>query len=153
MDATPKAHGARHHATWAAAIIDALGAQSVVVAGTDAVFIAETLKRSFDTGAHLASHIRAYPSDQTLGHLDQRRVRLPRRQQEIQTRHVLLRLRLAALRPRLKGLLRPQDHPGQSALGQAVIALAHRRILTLHAMTRDATPYDPQPAPKLATAA
>lgn len=118
-----------------------------------AVFLAETLGRAFNTGAHLASHIRAHPSDQTLRLIHTRGVHLPRRQQEIQTRHVLLRLRLAALRPRLKGLLRPQDHPGQSALGQAVIALAHRRILTLHAMTRDATPYDPQPAPKLATAA
>ena len=36
MDANLKAHGARRHATWANTIIDALGAQSVVVAGTDA---------------------------------------------------------------------------------------------------------------------
>ena len=36
VDAKLKAHGARRHATWAGAIIDALTAQSVVVAGTDA---------------------------------------------------------------------------------------------------------------------
>lgn len=36
VDANLKAHGARRHATWANTIIDALGAQSVVVAGTDA---------------------------------------------------------------------------------------------------------------------
>ena len=36
---------------------------------------------------------------------------------------------------------------------QAVLALAHRRILTLHAMIRDGTLYDPQPATKLPAAA
>ena len=35
---------------------------------------------------------------------------------------------------------------------QAVLALAHRRILTLHAMIRNDTLYDPQPATKLPTA-
>ena len=36
---------------------------------------------------------------------------------------------------------------------QAVIALAHRRILTLHAMIRNGTLYDPQPAHQLPAAA
>ena len=36
---------------------------------------------------------------------------------------------------------------------QAVIALAHRRVLTLHAMIRHRTLYDPQPAARLPTAA
>ena len=36
---------------------------------------------------------------------------------------------------------------------QAVLALPHRRILTLHAMIRDGALYDPQPATKLPTAA
>ena len=36
---------------------------------------------------------------------------------------------------------------------QAVLALAHRRILTLHAMIRDGALYDPQPATKLPAAA
>ena len=35
---------------------------------------------------------------------------------------------------------------------QAVLTLAHRRILTLHAMIRDGALYDPQPATKLAAA-
>ena len=36
---------------------------------------------------------------------------------------------------------------------QAVLALAHRRILTLNAMIPDAALYDPQPAAQLPTAA
>lgn len=36
---------------------------------------------------------------------------------------------------------------------QALLALAHRRVLTLHATLTDSTLYNPQPAPKLATAA
>ncbi len=36
---------------------------------------------------------------------------------------------------------------------QAVLTLAHRRILTLHAMIRNHTLYTPQPATKLPTAA
>ena len=36
---------------------------------------------------------------------------------------------------------------------QVVLALAHRRILTLHAMIRNGALYDPQPATKLPTAA
>ena len=44
-------------------------------------------------------------------------------------------------------------NPRQSALGQAVLTLAHRRILTLHAMIRAGALYDPQPATKLPAAA
>ena len=36
---------------------------------------------------------------------------------------------------------------------QAVLALAHRRIVTLHAMIRNGALYDPQPATKLPAAA
>lgn len=36
---------------------------------------------------------------------------------------------------------------------QAVIALAHRRILTLHAMIQDGALYDPQPTHHLPAAA
>ena len=85
--------------------------------------------------------------------IDPRRARLPRRQQEAQARHVPVRLRLPALRPRLPGLLPAQTQPRQNALGQAVLALAHRRILTLHAMIRNGALYDPQPATKLPAAA
>ena len=36
---------------------------------------------------------------------------------------------------------------------QVVLALAHRRILTLHAMIRNGTLYNPQPAQPLTTTA
>ena len=36
---------------------------------------------------------------------------------------------------------------------QAILALAHRRILTLHAMIRNGPLYNPQPAHPLTTAA
>ena len=91
--------------------------------------------------------------NQEIGLIDPRRARLSRRQQEAQARHVPLRLRLTALRPRLPGLLPAQTRPRQTALGQAVLALAHRRILTLHAMIRNNTLYNPQPATKLPTTA
>ena len=47
--------------------------------------------------------------------IDPRRARLPRRQQEAQARHVPVRLRLPALRPRLPGLLPAQTRPGQAS--------------------------------------
>ena len=48
--------------------------------------------------------------------------------------------------PRLPGLLPAQTRPRQTAL-------AHCRILTLHAMIRNHILYNPQPATKLPTAA
>ena len=105
------------------------------------------------TGAQLASYAGLTPVTRRSGSSIRSEVRLPRRQQEAQARHVLLRLRLAALRPRLPGLLPAQTRPGQSALGQAVLALAHRRILTLHVMIRNNTLYNPQPTTKLPAAA
>ena len=54
-----------------------------------------------------------------------------------------LRRRLTALRPRLPGLLPAQTRSRQTALGQAVPAQAHHRILTLHAMTRNHTLHTP----------
>ena len=105
------------------------------------------------TGAQLASYAGLAPVTRRCGSSIRGEVRLPRRQQEAQARHVPLRLRLPALRPRLPGLLPAQTRPRQTALGQAVLALAHRRILTLHAMIRDGTLYDPQPATKLPAAA
>lgn len=47
--------------------------------------------------------------------IDPRRARLPRRQQEAQARHVPVRLRLPALRPRLPSLLPAQTRPGQAS--------------------------------------
>ena len=75
--------------------------------------------------------------------IDPRRARLPRRQQEAQARHVPLYLCLSVLRPRLPGLLPAQTRSRQTALGQAVPAQAHHRILTLHAMTRNHTLHTP----------
>ena len=46
--------------------------------------------------------------------IDPWRARLPRRQQEAQARHVPVRLRLPALRPRLPGLLPAQTRPRQT---------------------------------------
>ena len=105
------------------------------------------------TGAQLASYAGLAPVTRRSGSSIRGEARLPRRQQEAQARHVPLRLRLPALRPRLPGLLPAQTRPRQTALGQAVLALAHRRILTLHAMIRDGALYDPQPATKLPAAA
>ena len=105
------------------------------------------------TGAQLASYAGLAPVTRRSGSSIRGEVRLPRRQQEAQARHVPLRLRLTALRPRLPGLLPEQTRPRQTALGQAILALAHRRILTLHAMIRDGALYDPQPATKLPAAA
>ena len=47
--------------------------------------------------------------------IDPWRARLPRRQQEAQARHVPVRLRLPALRPRLPGLLPAQTRPRQTS--------------------------------------
>ena len=115
--------------------------------------LAETLGKTFNTGAQLASYAGLAPVTRRSGSSIRGEVRLPRRQQEAQARHVPVLLRLPALRPRLPGLLPAQTRPRQTALGQAVLALAHRRILTLHAMIRDGALYDPQPATKLPAAA
>ena len=120
---------------------------------TAAVFLAETLGKTSRRRSPAGLLRRARSRHTPLRLIDPRRARLPRRQQEAQARHVPVRLRLPALRPRLPGLLPAQTRPRQTALGQAVLALAHRRILTLHAMIRDGALYDPQPATKLPAAA
>ena len=60
---------------------------------------------------------------------------------------------LTTLRPRCSGLRSVQTRPRQTALGQAVLALAHCRILTLHAMIRNDTLYNPQTSTQLPAAA
>ena len=203
VDAKLKAHGARHHATWAGAIIDALTAQSVVVAGTDAagvvlphlarqlislhaqradvaaqvealveahplyqvltsmpgigvrtaaVFIAETLGRSFDSGAHLASYAGLTPVTRRSGssirgeyvsHAGNKRLK-----------RAMFLSAFASLRsdPVSRAYYDRKIAQGKRH-NQAVIALAHRRILTLHAMIRDGALYDPQPTHQLPAAA
>jgi transposase IS116/IS110/IS902 family protein len=59
---------------------------------------------------------------------------------------------LPTLWPRQPGLL-PAQTPAGERHNQAVLALAHRRILTLHAMIRNNTPYNPQPSKQPPTAA
>ena len=71
------------------------------------------------TGAQLASYAGLAPVTRRSGSSIRGEARLPRRQQEAQARHVPLRLRLPALRPRLPGLLPTQTKPGQTALGRA----------------------------------
>ncbi|MDU7428577.1 MAG: IS110 family transposase, partial [Actinomyces urogenitalis] len=75
VDARLKTHGARRHAAWANAIIDALGAQSVVVVGTDAAgvvlphlarqLIALHAQRS-DVAAKVEALVEAHPLYQVL---------------------------------------------------------------------------------------
>lgn len=203
VDAKLKAHGARRHATWASAIIDALTAQSVVVAGTDAagvvlphlarqlislhaqradvaaqvealveahplyqvltsmpgigvrtaaVFIAETLGRTFASGAHLASYAGLTPVTRRSGssirgeyvsHAGNKRLK-----------RAMFLSAFASLRsdPVSRAYYDRKIAQGKRH-NQAVIALAHRRILTLHAMIRDGALYDPQPTHQLPAAA
>ena len=203
IDAKLKAHGARRHATWAGAIIDALDAQSVVVAGTDAagvvlphlarqlislhaqradvaaqvealveahpldqvltsmpgigvrtaaVFIAETLGRTFASGAHLASYAGLTPVTRRSGssirgeyvsHAGNKRLK-----------RAMFLSAFASLRsdPVSRAYYDRKIAQGKRH-NQAVIALAHRRILTLHAMIRDGALYDPQPTHQLPAAA
>ena len=53
------------------------------------------------------------------------------------------------LRPSLAGLLPVQTGPCKSALVQASLAPAYRRILALHAMICNGALCDPQPATKI----
>ena len=78
---------------------------------TAAVFLAEPLSKTFDTGAQLASYAGLAPVTHRSGSSIRGEVRLPRRQQEAQARHVPVRLRLPALRPRPPGLLPAQTRP------------------------------------------
>ena len=180
IDTKLKANGCRRHTAWAKAITDALGKQTVVVAGTDAagvvlphlarqlvalhaqrddvaaqvealveahplypvltsmpgvgvrtaaVFLAETAGKTFPSGAHLASYAGLTPVTRRSG-------------SSIRGEYV--------------------SHAGNKRLkraqgkrhNQAVLALAHRRILTLYAMIRNGALYDPPtPAHQLPAAA
>ena len=67
------------------------------------------------TGAQLASYAGLAPVTRRSGSSIRGEVRLPRRQQEAQARHVPLRLRLPALRPGIEGLLPAQTRPRQAS--------------------------------------
>ena len=80
-----------------------------------AVFLAETLSKTSRHRSPAGLLRRARSRHTPLRLIDPRRARLPRRQQEAQARHVPVRLRLTALRPRLPGLLPAQTRPGQAS--------------------------------------
>ena len=119
---------------------------------TSAVFLAETLGKTFDTGAQLASYAGLAPVTRRSG-------------SSIRGEHVShggnKRLKRAMF---LSAFASLRSDPVSRAYydrkiaqgkrhNQAVIALAHRRILTLHAMIRDGALYDPQPTHQLPAAA
>lgn len=119
---------------------------------TAAVFIAETLGRTFDTGAHLASYAGLTPVTKRSG-------------SSIRGEHVShggnKRLKRAMFGSAFASLrsdpISRAYYDRKIAQGkrhnQAILALAHRRILTLYAMLTDGTLYNPQPAHQLTTAA
>ena len=81
---------------------------------TAAVFLAETLGKTSRHRSPAGLLRRARSRHTPLRLIDPWRARLPRRQQEAQARHVPVRLRLTALRPRLPGLLPAQTRPRQT---------------------------------------
>ncbi len=119
---------------------------------TAAVFLAETLGKTFDTGAQLASYSGLAPVTRRSG-------------SSIRGEHVshggnkrlkraMFLSAFASLRsdPVSRAYYQRKRDQGKRH-NQAVLALAHRRILTLHAMIRNGALYDPQPATKLPAAA
>ena len=117
-----------------------------------AVFLAETLGKTFDTGAQLASYAGLAPVTRRSG-------------SSIRGEHVshggnkrlkraMFPSAFASLRsdPVSRAYYQRKRDQGKRH-NQAVLTLAHRRILTLHAMIRDGALYDPQPATKLPAAA
>mgnify|MGYP000987741296 FL=1 len=118
---------------------------------TAAVFLAETLSKTFDTGAQLASYAGLAPVTRRSG-------------SSIRGEHVshggnkrlkraMFLSAFASLRsaPVPRAYYQRKRDQGKRH-NQAVLTLAHRRILTLHAMIRNGALYDPQPATKLAAA-
>lgn len=117
-----------------------------------AVFLAETLGKTFDTGAQLASYAGLAPVTRRSGtsirgeyvsHAGNKRLK-----------RAMFLSAFASLRsdPVSRAYYQRKRDQGKRH-NQALLALAHRRILTLHAMIRNGTLYDPQPATKLPTAA
>lgn len=187
VDARLKAHGARRHAAWAGAIIDALGAQSVVVVGTDAagvvlphlarqlialhaqrrdvasqvealveahplyqvltsmpgigvrtaaVFIAETLGRTFDSGAHLASYAGLTPVTRRSGSSIRGEYTSHAGNKRLKRAMFLSAFTSLRSDPVSRAYYDRKIAQGKRH-NQALIALAHRRVLTLHAMIRN----------------
>lgn len=119
---------------------------------TAAVFIAETLGHTFASGAHLASYAGLTPVTRRSGssirgeytsHAGNKRLK-----------RAMFLSAFASLRsdPTSRAYYDRKITQGKRH-NQAVIALAHRRILTPHAMIRDGTLYNPQPTHQLPAAA
>ena len=121
-------------------------------APTTAVLPAETPGRTPTTRTQPAPHAGLAPATRRSGSSIRGERRLPHRQQTTQDSHTQPRPRPPAPRPRLQGLPPAQTRPGKRP-GQAVTALAHRRVPTLHATIRHRTLHDPQPAAQPPTAA
>ena len=119
---------------------------------TAAVFLAETLGKTFTTGAQLASYAGLAPVTRRSGssikgehvsHAGNKRLK-----------RAMFLSAFASLRsdPISRAYYQRKRDQGKRH-NQAVLALAHRRILTLNAMIRDGALYDPQPAAQLPTTA
>ena len=117
---------------------------------TAAVFLAETLGKTFNTGAQLASYAGLAPVTRRSGssirgehvsHGGNKRLK-----------HAMLSSASLRSDPASQAYHQRKRQQGKRH-NQAVLALAHRRILTLHAMIRNHTLHTPQPATKLPTAA
>ena len=136
IDARLKKHGCRRHATWAGQIVSALEHQSVVVAGTDAAAVVLP---------HLARQLIS---------LHAQRADVAAQVGNKRLKRAMFLSAFASLRsdPVSRAYYQRKRDQGKRH-NQAVLALAHRRILTLHAMIRDGALYDPQPATKLPAAA
>ena len=119
---------------------------------TAAVFLAETLGKTFDTGAQLASYAGLAPVTRRSG-------------SSIRGEHVshggnkrlkraMFLSAFASLRsdPVSRAYYQRKRNQGKRH-NQAVLALAHRRILTLHTRTHNNTLNTPQPATKPPTSA
>ncbi|CED91974.1 Transposase [Actinomyces succiniciruminis] len=119
---------------------------------TAAVFLAETAGRTFPTGAQLASYAGLTPVTRRSGssirgeyvsHAGNKRLK-----------RAMFLSAFASLRsdPASRAYYERKRAQGKRH-NQAVLALAHRRILTLYAMIRDGSLYDPQPTQQLPAAA
>ena len=119
--------------------------------GTAAVFLAETLGKTFDTGAQLASYAGLTPVTRRSGS-SIRGERVCRTGNK-RLKHAMFLSAFASLRDPISRTYYQRKRDQGKRHNQALLALAHRRILTLHAMIRDGALYDPQPATKPPAAA
>lgn len=119
---------------------------------TAAVFLAETLGKTFPTAAHLASYAGLTPVTRRSG--SSIRGEHVSRTGNKRLKRAMFLAAFASLRSDATSRAYYDRKRAQGKRhNQALLALAHRRILTLHAMIRTGTLYDPQPSPKLVQAA